>query len=64
MCERAGLLDPMEPVDYSSLTEETFDWNLWIQQESGKRSVTIAFQAHGVDQIAFMNANKILKAGL
>lgn len=37
MCERAGLLDPAEPVDYNSLTEETFDWSLWIQQESGKR---------------------------
>jgi hypothetical protein len=37
MCERAGLLDPIEPVNYNLLTEEDFDWDLWIQQESGKR---------------------------
>ncbi len=37
MCERAGLFEPMDLLDYSLLTEDTFDWDLWIQQESRRR---------------------------
>ena len=37
MCERAGLFEPVDSIDYTMLTEETFSWNLWIEQESRRR---------------------------
>ena len=37
MCERAGLFESMDSIDYTMLTEQTFDWNLWIEQELRRR---------------------------
>ena len=38
MAQRAGLFDGVEiDVDYSTLTETTFDWQSWIHQETQRR---------------------------
>ena len=37
MAERAGIFDPTAPMDYASLTTDTFNWNQWIEQETRKR---------------------------
>lgn len=39
MCERAGLFESLGFADYNELTEETFDWNVWIEQETRRRCV-------------------------
>jgi len=37
MAKRAGVFEPEERIDYNSLTEETFNWQEWIERESRKR---------------------------
>ena len=37
MAERAGLFDPATSIDYSNLNDCTFNWDMWIQQETRKR---------------------------
>lgn len=41
MCKRDGLFEPIETVDYIMLNEETFDWDLWIEQELRRRYDTL-----------------------
>lgn len=40
MAERTGLFDPIHPVDYQPLTENTFNWPRWIEQETRRRYET------------------------
>jgi hypothetical protein len=37
MAERAGIFDPVDPIDYRSLSSDTFNWTLWIEQETRRR---------------------------
>jgi hypothetical protein len=44
MAERACILDAVDPVDYTTLTEEIFDWVQWIDQESRRRYFAPTFK--------------------
>ena len=46
MAKRAKMFEPQHPVDYKVLTEQTFDWRLWIEQETQRRYET-SFAVHG-----------------
>lgn len=47
MAKRAGVFELEEPINYTSLTDETFNWQEWIERESRKR-VGCAIFAHDV----------------
>jgi len=40
MADRAGVFDAVESIDYAMVTEKSFDWPLWIEQESRRRYCT------------------------
>ena len=37
MAERASIFDPVDPIDYRSMSSDTFDWPQWIEQETRTR---------------------------
>ena len=38
MAERAGLFDATDQINYQLVSEETFMWSLWVEQETRRRS--------------------------
>ncbi|KAF5575605.1 c2h2 transcription factor [Fusarium pseudoanthophilum] len=43
MAKRAAVFDATSPIDYTALTEETFDWHLWVQRETRIRIANVLF---------------------
>lgn len=39
MARRAAIFDASPPVDYTTLTEQTFDWHSWVERETRIRFV-------------------------
>ncbi|KAJ5118201.1 c2h2 transcription factor [Penicillium atrosanguineum] len=43
MARRAGILDMSPTVDHRTLTEQTFDWHLWVERETRTRIANTLF---------------------
>ncbi|CAJ0551539.1 Ff.00g114690.m01.CDS01 [Fusarium sp. VM40] len=43
MARRAAIFDASPPIDYTTLTEQTFDWHLWVERETRIRIANVLF---------------------
>lgn len=43
MARRAAIFEATPPVDYTTLNEQTFDWQLWIERETRTRIANVLF---------------------
>lgn len=43
MAERAGIFNPIPPVDYNAFDESSFDWSDWIAIEMRRRYADLSF---------------------